>query len=190
MQTLRFAINVTLDGCIDHEACEASPELHRHASDGLASADTLLFGRRTYQLMESAWREPAATGVWPDWMTDWMRPFAHTMHAARKIVVTDTLAPAQVDWNATLVRGADLIAAVQRLRAQPGRGVAVCGSGLARSLAALGLIDEYEFIVHPRIAGRGPTLFAGLPVILDLQSAGETAVVGGVVARRYRPRAS
>ena len=82
-------------------------ELHRHAADSLARADALLFGRVTYEMMEAAWRPPAPTGVRPDWM----EPFARTIHAAKKYVVSNTLD--RVDWNAELVRGDDLEKAVQ-----------------------------------------------------------------------------
>src|SRR5688572_6170597 len=102
MRPLLFSINLTLDGCCGHEGMAADEELHRHAAGTLAQADALLFGRVTYQMMEEAWR-PTAAGAWPDWMDDWMVPFARTMDAARKYVVSSTLG--QVDWNAELVRG-------------------------------------------------------------------------------------
>src|SRR6476659_8618962 len=102
MRPLRYSINVTLDGCVDHRAGVADEELHRHAAETLSRADALLFGRVTYQMMEEAWRR-SPTGAWPDWMADWMEPFARTIDAAKKYVVSSTLE--QVDWNAELVRG-------------------------------------------------------------------------------------
>src|SRR3954466_1563213 len=158
MRALRYSINVTLDGCCDHRAGQTDEELHRYWVENLARADALLFGRVTYEMMEAAWR-PRATGVRPDWMADWMEPFARTIDAAKKYVVSSTLD--RVDWNAELVRG-DLREAVQRLKREPGRGVQVAGIKLAQALTEQALIDEYEFIVHPRLAGHGPTLFAGL----------------------------
>ena len=133
-------------------------ELHRYFAESLAQADALLFGRVTYEMMEAAWRPPA-TGVRPDWMADWMEPFARTIDAAKKYVVSSTLD--RVDWNAELVRG-DLGKAVQQLKRESGKGLFVGGVKLPQALAELGLIDEYEFVVHPRLAGHGPTLFAGL----------------------------
>src|SRR5206468_7870232 len=124
-----------------------------------------LFGRVTYEMMEAAWRLPA-TGVWPDWIADWMEPFARTIDAAKKYVVSRTLE--RVDWNAEFVRG-DLGEAVRRLKREPGKGLFTGGVTLPRALAELGLIDEYEFIVHPRLAGHGPTLFAGLANRVDLK---------------------
>ena len=103
MRPLRYSINVTLDGCCDHRAGSTDEELHRHWAENLAQADALLFGRVTYEMMEAAWRPPARTGVRPDWMADWMEPFARTIDAAKKYVVSSTLD--RVDWNAELVRG-------------------------------------------------------------------------------------
>ena len=102
MRPLRYSINVTLDGCCDHRAGSTDEELHRYWAENLAEADALLFGRVTYEMMEAAWRPPA-TGVKPDWMADWMEPFARTIDAAKKYVVSSTLD--RVDWNAELVRG-------------------------------------------------------------------------------------
>jgi dihydrofolate reductase len=184
MRPLRYSINITLDGCCDHEAGIADEHLHRHHAQNLAQADALLFGRVTYEMMESAWRLPA-TGVKPDGMADWMEPFARTIDAAKKYVVSSTLS--RVDWNADLVTG-DLRTAVQRLKAEPGNGLFVGGVKLPLALAELGLIDEYEFVVHPRLAGHGPTLFAGLTRYIDLQFVGSLELGSGAVAMRYEPK--
>jgi len=94
MRPLRYSINVTLDGCCDHRAIPADEDLHRHAVDNLDQADALLFGRVTYEMMEAAFRPPARTGARPDWM----EPFARTIDAAKKYVVS------RVDWNAAAAR--------------------------------------------------------------------------------------
>jgi dihydrofolate reductase len=185
MRPLRFFINVTLDGCIDHRAGVPNEDVHRHAAETIARADAVLFGRVTYEMMESAWRLPPS-GVWPDWMSDWMRPFARTMDAAKKYVVSSTLS--RVDWNAELVRG-DLATAVRQLKSEPGSGLAVAGLKLALALTELGLIDEYEFMVAPRLAGHGPTLFAGLSKHVDLKLVGSKAFAAGAVVLRYERRA-
>jgi dihydrofolate reductase len=182
MQPLRYSINVTLDGCCDHRAGIVDEELHRHAAENIARADALLFGRVTYEMMQEAWRAPAQTGEMPDWMLPWMQPFARTMDAAKKYVVSSTLE--RVDWNAELVRG-DLGQAVRQLKQQPGRGLFVAGTQLALGLTELGLIDEYEFIVHPRLAGHGPTLFAGLSKYVDLKLVSRLEFGSGAVAMRY-----
>lgn len=180
MRPLRYSINVTLDGCVDHRAIPADEELHRRAAETLERADALLFGRVTYQMMESAWRLPAPAGAWPEWMM----PFARTIDAARKYVVSSTLD--RVDWNAELLRG-DLATAVRRLKSEPGKGLLVGGVTLPLALAELGLIDEYELVVHPRVAGHGPTLFAGLSAPLDLTLVSRLEYASGAVAMRYAP---
>jgi dihydrofolate reductase len=175
-----------LDGCCDHRAgIPADEELHRHAVENLDQADALLFGRVIYEMMEAAWRSPARTGVRPEWMTPWMLPFAQTIDAAKKYVVSSTLD--RVDWNAELVRG-DLGKAVQQLKRESGKGLFVAGVKLPQALAELGLIDEYEFIVHPRLAGHGPTLFAGLSKRVDLKLVSQLEFASGAVAMRYEPR--
>jgi dihydrofolate reductase len=118
-------------------------------------------------------------------MADWMKPFARTIDAKKKYVVSSTLA--RVDWNAELVLG-DLASEVQRLKAMPGKGLLTGGVTLPFALAKLGLIDEYEFVVHPRVAGHGPTLFAGLPKLLDLKLVDRLEFGSGAVAMRYVPR--
>jgi dihydrofolate reductase len=185
MQPLRYSINVTLDGCCDHRAILADEDLHRHAVENLARADALLFGRVTYEMMEAAWRAPARTGARPDWMEPWMEPFARTIDAAKKYVVSSTLN--RVDWNAELVRG-DLETAVRQLKRGSGKGLFVAGVTLALALTELGLIDEYEFVVHPRLAGHGPTLFAGLSKHVDLKLVRRLEFGSGAVAMRYEPR--
>jgi dihydrofolate reductase len=159
----------------------ADDDLHRHAIENLVQADALLFGRVTYEMMEAAWRLPAPAGARPDWM----EPFARTIDAARKYVVSSTLD--RIDWNAELVRG-DLGEAVQQLKGEPGQGLLVGGVTLPLALAELGLIDEYEFVVHPRVAGHGPTLFAGLSTRLDLKLMSRLELGSGAVAMRYEPR--
>ena len=185
MRPLRYSINVTLDGCCDHRVMIADEDLHRHAVENLVQADALLFGRVTYEMMEAAWRPTAQTGAMPDWMEPWMEPFARTIDAAKKYVVSSTLERA--DWNAELVRG-DLGKAVQQLKRETGKGLFVGGVKLPLALAELGLIDEYEFVVHPRIAGHGPTLFAGLSKLLDLKLVSRREFRSGAVAMRYEPR--
>jgi dihydrofolate reductase len=160
-------------------------DLHRHAIENLNRADALLFGRVTYEMMEAAWRAPARTGARPDWRQPWMEPFARTIDAARKYVVSSTLE--RVDWNAELVRG-DLGKAVQQLKRESGRGLFVGGVKLPLALAELGLIDEYEFVVHPRLAGHGPTLFAGLSKHVDLKLVSRLEFGSGAVAMRYEVR--
>ncbi len=158
----------------------ADEEIHRHAMENIAQADALLLGRVTYEMMEDAWRSPRSGA-----MPDWTEPFARTIDAAKKYVVSSTLD--RVDWNAELVRG-DLGKAVQQLKRESGKGLFVGGVKLPLALAELGLIDEYEFVVQPRLAGRGPTLLAGLSKHLDLTLVSLLEFGSGTVAMRYEPR--
>src|SRR5919106_223937 len=182
MRPLRYSINVTLDGCCDHQVMIPDEESDRYWAANLERADALLFGRVTYEMMEGAWRRPA-TGTWPDWMADWMIPFAETIDGAKKYVVSSTLD--RVDWNAELVQG-DLEKAVQQLKQEPGEGLFVGGVTLPLALADLGLIDEYEFVVQPVLAGHGPTLLAGLRERIQLELVDRHEFRSGAVALRYR----
>jgi dihydrofolate reductase len=158
----------------------ADEEIHRHAIENLTRADALLFGRVTYEMMEAGWRSPRSGA-----MPDWTEPFARTIDVAKKYVVSSTLD--RVDWNAELVRG-DLGKAVQQLKREPGKGLFVGGVKLPMALAELGLIDEYEFVVQPRLVGHGPTLFAGLSKRVDLKLVSRLEFGSGAVAMRYEPR--
>jgi dihydrofolate reductase len=156
-------------------------DLHRHAAETIAQADALLFGRVTYEMMEAGWRRPVPAGTRPDWM----EPFARTIDAKKKYVVSSTLD--HVDWNAELVRG-DLEKAVLQLKQESGNGLFTGGVKLPLALAELGLIDEYEFVVHPRVVGHGPTLFAELSKPLDLKLVSRLEYGSGAVAMRYEAR--
>lgn len=180
MRPLRYSINVTLDGCCDHRTASGDEELHRHAVQNFERADALLFGRVIYEMMESAFRPPAGA---PDNLEE-MIPFARTIHAAKKYVVSSTLD--RVDWNAELIRG-DLETAVRDLKQQPGKGLFTGGVQLPLALAEMGLIDEYEFVIHPRIVGHGPSLFAGLTKVVELKLIDRLEMKSGAVALRYEP---
>lgn len=184
MRPLRYSINVTLDGCCHHEAgLPPDEESMRFWTAEMERVDALLYGRVTYEMMEAAWRRPAS-GEWPDWMGEWDIPFAEAIDRRPKHVVSSTLT--EVSWNAELVQG-DLREAVQRLKEEPGRGIAVGGVTLPSALADLGLIDEYEFVVHPIVAGHGPTLLAGLRDRIQLELVERREFRSGAVALRYRP---
>ncbi|MGW9184473.1 dihydrofolate reductase family protein [Agromyces sp. NPDC055661] len=187
MRPLRYSINVTLDGCVHHEAgLPPDEESMRYWTAEMERADALIFGRVTYEMMESAWRRPA-TGAWPDWMGEWEIPFAEAIDRSKKHVVSSTLSG--VDWNAELVRG-DVGHAVQQLKQEPGEGLYVGGVTLPLALADLGLIDEYAFLVQPVLAGHGPTLLAGLRERIQLELVDRHEFRSGAVALRYRPARS
>lgn len=189
MRPLLYSINVTLDGCVHHNAIPADEALqeeqlratHVHATESIARTDGLLFGRVTYGMMEGAWRLDTRTATPPDWT----EPFARTIDAMKKYVVSSTLE--RVDWNAELVRG-DLGEAVHRLKQQPGKRLMTGGVQLPLALAELGLIDEYEFVMQPRLAGHGPTLLAGLSKYVELKLVDRKELSSGAVVLRYEPR--
>jgi len=184
MRPLRYSINVTLDGCGDHESGLApDDEQHQHAADWLARHDILLFGRVTYQLME-AWR-PDDQGRLADWVEPWMEPFARTIGALPKLVVSSTLT--DPGWNTAVVAASDLESTVRALKEQPGEGIGVGGIMLPLTLARLGLIDEYQLVVHPVIAGHGPRIFDGLSEALELRLVDRTEFASGVTALVYVP---
>jgi len=184
MRPLRYSINVTLDGCVDHREGIPDEGLHRHHAENLQRADALIFGKVTYQMMEEAWRKPP-DGNWPDWMDDWMVPFAEIIDGAKKYVVSSTLD--RVDWNAELVQG-EPGEFVRQLKQAPGDGLAVGGVTLPLALAKQGLIDEYEFVVQPVVAGHGPRLLDGLTERLALELVGRQELGSGAVVLRYQPR--
>jgi dihydrofolate reductase len=187
MRPLRYSINVTLDGCCHHEAgLPPDQESMGYWTAQMAGVDALLLGRVTYEMMAAAWRRPAS-GEWPEWMDDAEIRFAEAIDGARKYVVSSTLR--DPDWNAELISG-DLETAVRALKAEPGAGLWVGGVMLPTALADLGLIDEFEFVVQPVVAGRGPTLLAGLHGQIELEAVDRTAFRSGAVATRYRLRSA
>jgi dihydrofolate reductase len=134
-----------------------------------------------YQMMEEAWRPSAPAATRPEWM----EPFARTIDAKKKYVVSSTLD--SVDGNVELVRG-DLEDGVLALKREPGNGLFVSGVMLPLALTELGLIDEYELVVHPSLAGHGLRLFGGLSRRVDLRLVSRREFVSGAVALRYEPR--
>lgn len=181
MARLRYSINITLDGCCDHNTVGPDAESHAYWAESLTRSDALLFGRVTYQMMEEAWRL-LPSGVWPEWMDDADIAFAQVIDGAKKYVVSSTLGGA--DWNAVLLRG-DPVEAVAAIKAEHAGEIFVGGVTLPLELAQAGLIDDYEFVVHPVIAGRGPTLFHGLPEQLQLRLTGRREFASGAVALSY-----
>ena len=182
MGLLRYSINVTLDGCCHHEAgLPPDEESMAYWAAEMERADALLLGRVTYEMMQSAWRRPTSAG-WPDWMREWEVPFADAIDRAPKHVVSTTLA--EVDWNAELVSG-DLTEAVQRLKDRT-ENLWVGGVTLPVALANLGLVDEYEFVVQPVVAGHGPRLLEGLHEHVQLEPLGRLEFGSGATVMRYR----
>lgn len=182
MGTLTFSLNVTLDGCVDHLAGIADEETHAYFTDLLDANDAMLWGRITYEMMEGYWPavasgEEAATPAVRDW--------AIKLETKPKYVVSSTRR--NFPWTNSHHLTGDLLDAVQGLKdATPG-GVLVGSGALATQLDALGLIDEYKFLVQPRIIGKGPTLYQdGIPEPRHLELLSAHPLSNGVVAMHYR----
>jgi len=177
---LTFSLNVTLDGCCDHRVMIADDELLDHFTELIGSAGAMLYGRTTYELMESSWpavaRDEKASRADREW--------ARQLEDLPKYVVSASRR--DFPWNNSFHLEGDLLEAVTQLKARTPRGVLVGSHRLATALEGLGLIDEYHLVVHPVLAGQGPTLFQGLerPRHLDLVST--KRLRSGVTAMHYR----
>jgi dihydrofolate reductase len=182
MGLLTFALNATLDGCIDHRAGVADDEMHRYWTRVMDSSGAMLFGRVTYELMESYWpqvaRDPKAKAADRDW--------ARKLDAKPKYVVSTTRR--DFPWNNTHRLEGDLTRAVKALTKATPRGVLVGSPKLSAALQRLDLIDKYHFVVHPVVAGHGPYLFSGLQPSLRLKFVAATRLKSGIVALHYRRR--
>ncbi|MGV2983734.1 dihydrofolate reductase family protein [Microbacterium sp. AGC85] len=182
MGLLTFSINVTLDGCVDHQVGIADDETHAYFTQLMDKAGAMLWGRVTYEMMESSW---PAIARGDEEASLAMRDWAVKLDAKPKYVVSS--ARQEFPWmNSHRIAG-DLRAGVQELKDATAAGVLLGSGGLAVELDRLGLIDEYKFLVHPMIAGRGPTLYrSGLPDTRRLDLISATPMRNGVVAMHYR----
>jgi dihydrofolate reductase len=180
MGLLTFALNVTLDGCIDHRVGIADAELHDYFTQRMDEAGAMLFGRTTYELMESAWPAVVKDEKAPRAMREW----ATKLEAKPKYVVSSTRS--EFPWANTFRLEGDLAEAVTRLKEKTPRGVLVGSPTLSAALERLGLFDEYRIVVHPVLAGHGPTLFQGLPSVRRLELLSTERFGSGAVAMHYR----
>ncbi len=182
MGRLTFGLNVTLDGCIDHRAGIVDAEMNRYWTRRMESAGAMLFGRKTYELMESYWppvaRDPKAESSERSW--------AKKLEAKPKYVVSKKRR--HFPWNNTHHLSGNLTRAIKALKKATPRGVLVGSHKLSAELARLDLIDEYLFLIHPVVAGHGPYLLAGLRPSAHLKLVSTTRLKSGIVALRYRRR--
>jgi dihydrofolate reductase len=182
MGLLTFSINVTLDGCVDHRAGIADEETHAFFTRLMNEAGAMLWGRVTYEMMESYW--PAVARGDED-APPAMREWAVALEAKPKYVVSSTRT--DFPWTNTHHVTGDLRTAVQGLKDATPAGVLLGSHALATELDRLDLIDEYRFLVHPRIAGHGPTLYqGGLPATRRLELLTATPLRNGAIATHYR----
>jgi dihydrofolate reductase len=180
MGLLTFALNVTLDGCCDHREGIADDALLRYYTRLMDEAGGMLFGRVTYELMESAWpavaRDPKARPAFRTW--------ARKLEAKPKHVVSTTRR--DFPWSNTFRVDGNLREAIAALKRRTPRGLLVGSPTLSAALEQMGLIDEYRLAVHPILAGHGPTLFSGLNLSSRMTLLEARRLKSGVMALRYR----
>lgn len=179
MRKLIFDINITIDGFADHTSGIADDELHDFYTDLLNSADILLFGRKTYQLMESFWpvadKDPQSTKS--------IIRFADKINGLQKIVFSKTLN--QVTWNNTKLVKDNALEEIARLKQESGKNLFVGGISFSSSLMNAGLIDEFWFLIHPIISGKGRQLFEKLNMTTNVKLQETQVLKSGVVAMHY-----
>lgn len=182
MGLLTFCINVTLDGCVDHEEGIADEETHAFFTRLMDEAGAMLWGRTTYELMEGSWPAIARGDVEaPPALLEW----ALKLDAKPKYVVSSTRD--DFPWANSHRLTGDLRASVQKLKEETPDGVLLGSGMLATELDRLDLIDEYWFLVHPRIAGHGPTLYQrGLPETRRLELISARPLREGSLVTHYR----
>jgi len=185
MRKLVYSTSLSLDGYIDSAAGDPSwvvpdEELHKHFNDVERETDTLLYGRRMYEIMAGYWptadQDPSAPGAIVEYAQIW-KPIP-------KVVFSSTLE--SVDWNSLLVRG-DAVTEVARLKAQPGRAMGVGGLILASSLASAGLIDEYRLYYVPILLGSGKAAFSRIQNRVRLKPVETRTFSSGTVLLRCVP---
>jgi len=180
MRKLIFAINVTVDGYADHTAGIVDDELHGYFTGLLLNTDIEIFGRNTYNLMYPYWHDVAMNQS----ETKVTNEFARTFDAIPKIVFSTTLK--SVEWNNTTLLHSNLQEEIVKLKQQPGKSISIGSISIASQLTQLGLIDEYYFVVHPIIAGKGKRLFERLENSRQLQLIDTQKLNSGVVALHYK----
>jgi dihydrofolate reductase len=179
MKKLTFSINLTINGFADHTAGIVDADLHNFFSDILDDSDVILFGRKTYQLMESYW-----PNAWNDsGSTESEKRFADTINPIKKIVFSKTLK--KVDWQNSILAEKDLISTVKELKKQNGKPVSVGSISIASQLFRENLIDEFWFAIHPVISRKGPLLFDGIDINTELKFVDSKKLNSGVVVLHY-----
>lgn len=181
MSRLTFSINVTLDGCVDHRVGIADDETHAYFTRLLDEHGVMLWGRTTYEMMETYWPSVARGDIEA---SPAVRDWALELERKPKYIVSATRS--EFPWNNSHRLTGDLSEAVRRLKDHTPDGVLVGSGRLAAALDRLGLIDEYRLLIHPLIAGHGPTLYeGGLPRPRRLELVSSEPLSNGVVAMHY-----
>lgn len=181
MRNVIFAINITLDGCVDHTKGISDDETHEYFTKLLREVDVLVFGRKTYELMVPSWPEVARNQS----MSRVSNEFARTFDSIRKIVFSRSLKSVE-DKNTTIVHE-NPHDEILKLKQEQGKGILLGGVSLPSQLIELGLVDEYRFVVNPIVAGEGRRLLddVSLPQTLQVKLVESKIFKSGSVALRY-----
>ena len=182
MRKLIFAINITLDGCVDHTKQIGGEETHEYFTHLMRSVDLLVYGRKTYQLMVPFWPDVAKNHSGP---TNAMNDFAQAFDSINKLVFSKSLDSTEAK-NTRIVR-TNLQDEILKLKQEQGKDILTGGVSLPSQLIELGLVDEYLFVVHPLVVGEGRRLLDGLslPERLQLQLVESKIFKSGGIALRY-----
>jgi dihydrofolate reductase len=179
MRKVIFGINISINGFADHTVMIADAELHNFFSDLLDEAEVILFGRKTYQLMEAYW-----PNAWNDSRsTESEKRFADKINPIRKIVFSNTLK--KVDWQNSILAEKDPVSIVTELKRQEGKPISVGSMNIASQLFKENLIDDFWFAIHPVISEKGPRLFDGIDLNTKLQFVDLKKFSSGVVVLHY-----
>lgn len=183
MRKLIFGINLSIDGCCDHTKMSGDEEIHEYFAQLMRNVDVILYGRKTYELMVPFWPDTAKNH---SGQTKSMNDFAQAFDSVGKIVVVSRSLD-KVEGNKTTIIRTGLREEILKLKQENGKDISLGGVDLPSQLMELGLIDEYRFVVHPRLVGAGRRLFDGvnLQEKLQLKLAGSETLKNGCVALRY-----
>lgn len=183
MRKIIFGINITLDGCCDHTKANGDEEVHEYFADLLRDADVLVYGRKTYQLMVPFWPDIAKNH---SGQTTAMNEFAEAFNSVKKIIVFSKSLESVEGTNTRIVR-ANLYDEMLKLKQEQGGNILIGGVDIPSQLIALGLVDEYRFVVHPIIAGEGRRLLedVSLQEKFQLKLVESKVFKSGCVALRY-----
>jgi dihydrofolate reductase len=181
MRKLIAAMNMTLDGFCDHTAMTADDEIHQHYNDLLSDADLLIYGRTTYQLMESYWpavvKDPTGNKPADD--------FAVLIDDIPKIVYSRTLR--NVDWNNTELKNELVKEEILELKQKTGKNILAGSPSMIVAFSQLGLVDEYQLGLHPTVVGTGLPLFKNIHDRIDLKLSGTKTFGCGALMLYYEP---
>jgi dihydrofolate reductase len=180
MRNIIYGINLTTDGCCDHTQFSGSEETHEYFTDLMREVDLIIYGRKTYQLMVPYWPDVAKEQSG----TKAMNEFAQTFDAIEKVVCSRSLN--SFEGNPRVIR-TNLAAEILQLKRASGKNISIGGVSLPSELIKLGLVDEYYFLVHPVMGGKGRRLFddIGLPGQLHLKLADSKTLTSGCIALHY-----